>query len=322
MLLGVLATLVVAEGLVRALGVPPRVQVVRAAARPELTWHGDVPLWPRAAAAPRHHWDCLEQRPDAPVVLVLGDSILAGVFIEPERVWSRLVEQGWSEGEPPCLLNLAEAGYSLQNEVLSAELAAERVSPDHLIVELWRNAGWDYTRVGDTAYRFRGLQRSADGTPNPLGLPGTLHRSLLPRSRLYELTTLAVAPSLPEKPERGLYRQTLLRRLEDLQHLADQHDASMLFVGVPELDRPFAQHAEERIAWSAKQADQGDVLARTWARERGHGVVELDELLAAAGQDHEAIRLDACCHYNEVGQGAVARALTPAIEHLVTPREP
>jgi hypothetical protein len=81
---------------------------------------------------------------------------------------------------------------------------------------------------------------------------------------------------------------------------AHEADAEVLAVQLPRLDRPFAD--------TAAKPDVGrHMVLEAAARAGAHTMV-----LARHLQDHdvEAVRLDTCCHYNDVGHQALAQVFT------------
>lgn len=320
-LLGTALTLGLGEGLVRLLSPKPRVQVVRPGARNlDLQWVGDVPVWTDPHATARYNRDCLTEHPDAVRIVVLGDSIFAGAGVLADEVWPLALQEALPF--QACVIDLAESGYGMQNELVVAREALPDIQPDLVIWELWENSSWGYTRVGDTAYRFRAMVVGDDGTPNPLGLPTGLHRTLLPSSRLYELATLALADIQPDQTYKHRRRRRLLADFEAAEALTAEVGADMMVVGCPSLSVPFDEHVTRRRALWERVPDHALAATTRWAVERGHPMVWLDEALAARGEDHLALRHDACCHYSPEGHRVVAEVLVPVVAGLVGPQAP
>ena len=324
LLLAITVTLLLSEGLVRVVSPRPRVQVVRPGVQPGqvIEVRDGVPLWYHERDAPRWNLDCLQERPDAPRVLVTGDSILAGVSVTPNRVWSRRLEALWTDGEAPCLVNVAEPGFSFDNELAAARKVVERVQPDLVIMQYWRGSTWDYAAVGGTAYRFSQLRVGADGTPNPFSVPGPVHRWLLPRSRLYEYGLLAVADQL-DVIEALLHDKAQVQRyLTAFHDLAREHDAQLMIVFPPRLNTSFDLHARKRNALWTRESDQPGALALAYAREHDLPYLLWDEALAERDADHMELRLDECCHFNDDGHGVLAEIMLPPLQDALRPAPP
>ncbi|MCB9665175.1 MAG: hypothetical protein H6732_13780 [Alphaproteobacteria bacterium] len=308
--LALLATLVLAEGLLRVVQPRPRVQVVRSGLRDgldfALRWVDGVPVWPSPADDLRHNRGCVDD-PERTRWLVLGSSILAADGLAPEEAFSLRLQEALGEaGRPACVVNLAEGAYTFQNQAAVAAEALPEVRPDVVLWEIWANSPGTWVRVGDTAYRFQHLAVSEDGTPNPLGLPGTLHRGLLGTSRLYEAGVLALVAA-QEPVSTGEWERLLATALPDALAAVRAQGATLVLALAPPLDQPFA-------AWTAaRRRAEGLTLAawytrvEAWARAEGVAVVALDELLA--DHDVEALRLDPCCHYDVAGQQVLGDAL-------------
>lgn len=323
-LLGIVVTLVLGEVLIRVLSPKPRAQVVRQGALREQNIEFDegIPLWYHNDDTARRNWACLEERPDAPTVLFLGDSIFAGVSVPADKVWTRLMEDRWPSRPAPCMLNLAQPGYSFHNELQVAKRAVERFQPDLVVVEYWLGSLWDYTVLHDTAYRFSHIELDSAGAPNPwLNIPA-LNAWLMPRSRLYEYATLAIAIPMDPTDDSNHMNGQSRRYLAEFHDLATAQGAEMMLVFPPKLDRDFPTHQSVREAIWTEQPGHPSAAAARWAREQGHAVVIWDAELAARGEDYLEIRLDPCCHFNDQGQEVLAEVMLPHIQAALTPPPP
>lgn len=309
--LGILLTLLLAEGAMRVIAPPPRAQVIRPGARASLTVYVEdgVPLWYHERDAPRRNRACIEARPEAPRILALGDSIFAGVSVPPDRVWTRRLEAIWPEGPTPCILNLAEPGYSFHNELQVARREMPTLEPDLVILEFWPGSLWDYTLLSGTAYRFSGMFLDETGSPNPFLTPQPLHAWLFPRSRLYEFASMAIAIPLHAKANVVHTRAQAERYFDAFTELTEAHDAQLLFVSATPLDRPFDDLVATRTGNWSRDPSQAHAVFDAMAKDAGIPHVMLDERLAARGEDHLAIRLDPCCHFNDGGQQVLAEVL-------------
>lgn len=328
--LALTAAALVAELAVRAINPTPRVQVFRpgdrtgAAGDRVMVNEGGIPTWTFPDAAPRYNLDCPTRHPNAPRVLVLGSSIFAGVSIEPERVFTRLLDTQLFPGEPVCVLNLAEPAYSFQNQAQVLRKHIEALQPDLIVWEMWSNSPWPYQMVGDTAYRFHSLIVGEDGTPNPLRTWPPLHRWLLPRSRVYELTVLTLATELhPAWNHRHVVGFTAGELRTTLRWVTEELQVPVLAVFCPKLDRSFEQQRDGR----GTDDDADAAYAHYRLMDQALQAIEvptlhLDERFIELGVTPEQVRLDPCCHYNEAGQQVLVDAIAPTLRAMLRPPAP
>jgi hypothetical protein len=304
--LALAATVVLAEVGLRLVRPTPRVQIVRAGVLTELdpgeVAGDDVPLWRTSFDDPRHNEACLEDNPGARVWVVLGSSILAADGLAPSAAFNlALQERLRPELGPLCILNLAEGGYTFDNQLAVAREAIPRLEPELVLWEVWENSPFRWAMVGGHAYRFQHVAVGADGLPNPMGVPSAVHRTLFSRSRLYEYSVLALVER-PADAASDPWNSLLDDRLDEARALVEAY-GELVVVFAPHLDMPF----EERIA--AREArtsplDRHYADVEQWARGRGVESVYLDVLLRDL--DVTDVRLDPCCHYNVEGHLALA----------------
>lgn len=323
LVLGLLVTLALAEGMLRALNPTPRVQIVRPGVRPgadtELAvgvsyalLHG-APTWPSPEDAPRHHWECLDRPEASPRVLVLGSSILAASGLTPEEAFSVDLEARLrAEGLDPCVMNLSEGAYTFQSQRALAEEYIPKLRPDLVIWEVWENSPHDFSIVDGAAWRFQGM-RLRGGLPDAFGLPPAVAGPLFRASRLYQYAAVALGPT-----DTGGLKRTWIdfgeRRVPEAEALVARGGADLLWVFCPRLDRPFAESAAER------HAAEPPPLARHYADAAvamEAPRIYLEDLLV--DDRVEDLRQDTCCHYAPAGQRRLAEVLAPLVLEAVSP---
>jgi hypothetical protein len=325
-LLGLLATAVAGEVLVRAWTPTPRIQIFRPEGdlkreEPRIVEVDDgVPTWSFPSAAPRYDLDCPTRHPDALRVVVLGSSIFAGVSVDPTKVFTQQLAQTLFPGEHVCVMNLAEPAYSFQNQAKVAERYLETLRPDLVVWEIWGNSPWPYKVLDGTAYRFRSLIVGEDGTPNPLRTWPPLHRWLIPRSRLYELAVLSLAVEMhPAWIRRHVATYADGPFTDTLRWVTDELQIPVLAVFCPTLDRPFAEQRDARLHPDPKRRDERYIELERVVDALRLPKLHLDARFAELGVQPEDIRLDPCCHYDEGGQAVLAEAVAPEIRSLLRP---
>lgn len=309
-MLALASTLGMAEALLRVLQPRPRIQVVRSGLHDGLDLVvrlvEGVPVWPSASAEPRHNRACLDDPTRAPW-LVLGSSIFAADGLPPEQAFSLRLQDALEQGgERTCVLNLAEGAYTFQNQAAVAREVLAGVRPRVVLWEIWANSPGTWVTLGDTSYRFQHLAVSDDGTPNPLAVPGPLHRALLTGSRLYEAGVLALVEA-QEPASTGEWERLLARDLPAAHEAVRATGAQLVLVLAPPLERPFAAWTQARREATGRTLEAWYGEVERWAATEGVPTVALDELLA--DHDVEDLRLDTCCHYNPDGQRAVGEVL-------------
>ncbi|MGC6515061.1 MAG: hypothetical protein ACON4N_11240 [Myxococcota bacterium] len=316
----------IAEMSVRYLAPQPPVQIVRErphsvdpAMNNQLRPLRGSWVWSRAYDAPRHNASCRNDHPDAPVVLVLGSSIFAGVGLIPQVTFGVVMQEALSTDAPVCVINLAEPAFSFdsQRALLQEELSRGRV--DVVLLEMWRNSAWYYTLLGDAAYRLRSLP--VDEAGYPLGLlGGTLHHYLFEHSRFWELATLqfasrgstlgastVVSRSFAEERWRTFATSELKPALEE----AEQQGAQVVIAYAPPLNAQFSTMSQQRqTLFSSSPAAEYASVVEVAAAE-GWRQVFLEDLLI--DQDVAQVRKDTCCHYNATGHQLLGERLAPLI---------
>lgn len=324
-LLGLASTalvLLAVELAVRTWADPPqRTQVLRPSREIRMETLDGVPTWSSPAhSATRWRLECAAERPQADAVVAFGSSILAAVSVEPEQAWSALLQAALDAAPPgpgpaPCVHNLAETAFGHEQKVAVARHRLPTLRPRLLIWEVWGTDTARYVQVGDNAIRLGDLAVDDSGLPNPLDLPAPLNRWLLARSATWLRVVIGLSPEV--RPSPGQLEPAWIYG-EDLPALhagLAPQGVELLLVAAPPLHQPFAASAAE---WSELERQAAAFAART----PGVHMLRLAEELVE--EDHEALRLDPCCHYNEAGNRAVARVLEEAIRPLLAapPQQP
>lgn len=302
LLLGLAAAAAVGEVAVRLLDPSPRTQIVRPHPERTLAVVDGVPLWRHAEPAWQALWgeDCVMPA-DGHVVSLVGDSILQVTETTPDV--NVAVPLAATLGPSWCVRNVAQAGFVAEQKAVLAHDQLTRHHPDVLVWGVWGERG-HVVDLGGSYYGVGGYETDDDGFPvwPSVPVPAALHHALFLHSRLYAYAVLTLAPT---------------ERFDDVLPLFDgvlaharETGTTLLLVVLPELERPFGE--------PPVVVDVVQQRVRAWAAE--HHVPLVDVGQAWAGRlDHEAVRLDACCHYNAAGHAALAELLAPAIEELARP---
>ncbi|HMV65277.1 MAG TPA: hypothetical protein PKA64_00405, partial [Myxococcota bacterium] len=224
-------------------------------------------------------------------LVLTGDSILyiTGTSDPADNVAARL--QALLDARDPgwCVINVAHSAYSAAQKQAALADVASRTPIDRAVWEVW-GEGPTYARLGDDLYAVGSYARDADGFPwTPL--PAPLNGWLFTHSRAWEYGALALGADTATEDLLQHHRRAL--------DLAAARGFPIDFVFFPDLKGPFGSPPHTRHAVHAP--------LRALLAERGSAVADMGALLV--GEDHEALRLDPCCHYNARGHDAVARAL-------------
>lgn len=281
------------EGAMRLLDPAPRTQIIRPVEVERSmvvgTLGGEPVWWSRDPA-----WQALRDPPcfegaDAEVrrLVLVGDSILdqTGGRDADENVAARLQAQ---LGDGVCVVNLAHAGYSAAQKAVTLLDLMDRGRVDAVLWEVWGEAP-TYRWVGDEIVAVGGYALDDAGTPAVPGVPPAANAWLFGHSRAWQFTVLALGAGRATEDLTRWHRVVLDR-------LAVAGTPLTFFV-FPDLKGPFGEPARTRHA--------AHPPLRALAAERGVAVVEVGERLRE--EDHLALRLDPCCHYNVRGHEVLAR---------------
>lgn len=290
---------VTAEVTIRLWSPAPRTQIIRLHDGHNRVVYQEVegvPLWRQADPAWLALADppCLKAPETRRTLALTGDSILyiTGTPDPQDNVGPRLQrlldarEPGW------CVVNLAHSAWSAAQKAASLLELSRRAHIDHVIWEVW-GEGPTYTRVGDSLYATGTYSRDDQGVPQLpwLPLPSLLHRSLFRHSRAWEYTTLALGADTAQ--------DDVLRHHQAALDLAAREGFVIDFLFFPDLKGPFGEPPRTRHA--------AHPPLRALLTSRGAPSADVGDLLR--DQDHLALRLDPCCHYNARGHEVVAGLL-------------
>jgi len=298
--LGLVAGLMITEGLVRWFKPRPRVQMVRGYG---LHLVGGVPVW--EYSADRYNRECAVQHPERTRVLFFGSSITFGSGLRADETFTTALETALNRFRPTpgfCVMNFAQAGFSFEQKYAVARIEVERYQPALIMWEDW--VEWmDYSMVGETAYGTSGYKIRPDGFIGMAGVPDTLNRALLLHSRFYEYLTLALGEGTPRPPGDAEARVFAATRLPRVVQLAQDVHAKLVLYPTPPLDRPFSETAATLPDWHSIIVDFG----------HAHGVPVYPLQRELIDQDYVRVRQDSCCHYNAEGH----RALVPVMQRII-----
>lgn len=291
-----LGSLAVAEGVLRTQR-PPRIQAVFPDQAELSVVDGEV-FWRSHSRGEREREDCVAEEGGAKAV-ILGSSILFGVQLDfPDTLGAHL--------EPVlggCVVNLAQPASSFSTQAATARSRLAALSPEIVIWEVWKNSPNGFLMLGDTAYNFGNLDVDETGVPSPFGLSSDLNRALFSRLALYRFAVLTQAADRPQGVGGArAWREFAETALAEMRELAG--DARLILPMMPPLSVPFAD--------SAARPPSGYVAFREEAARVG--IETVDVAAAMAGEDHEALRLDPCCHLNAAGQAVLGQVLIDFFE--------
>lgn len=276
--------------------------------QPGASWNPAVPYW--ELSRDRINLPCVEQRPEARRVLFLGDSIFYGHALPSEALFSHIAQQRLDDSlaeASPCLSNYAQNGFTGQQMLALAEVLIPALKPAVLFWEAWWSAGNSYTIIGKSAYGLDAVEVGPDGCPNPFGLPSSVNRGLFQRSRLFEFVVLSLARRV-EVDADVHWMPTFLERTRRVKELADAHGVQMVLVVATGLESPFdaPSGATRKLESIAGRVAAGIDVPVLFLRE------------ALAGNDHQRVRLDACCHLNAEGHQVLADVFDAQIRMRLT----
>lgn len=294
-MISLLGSLAVAEVVLRGRSLP-RVQAVFPDQAELITVDGEV-FWRSHSRGDREQAACVAREGRAAVV-ILGSSILFGVQLDASETLGAHLESV-VDG---CVVNLAQPASSFQTQAATARHTLAALSPKLVIWEVWQNSPSAFTVINGVAYNFGNLSRDEAGVPSPLGVPPTINRTLFGLSSLYRFATIYQATERPEvQGGSAAWEDFTARALPQLLALAG--DARIILPMMPPLSAPFAQTA-------ARPPPGYAVFA---AAAQAQGIETIDVAAALVDADHEALRLDPCCHLNAAGQAALGAVIAARI---------
>ncbi|MFT5684325.1 MAG: hypothetical protein ACI8RZ_005266 [Myxococcota bacterium] len=311
-LISLVGSLLVAEGVLRTRPTP-RIQSV-SPNQADLTVRDGEISWRSRSRGEREQVDCVAEKGGAEKggaekggaeIVILGSSILFGVQLDyPDTLGAHL-----SKSVDGCVVNLAQPASSFATQAATAQHALPDLSPSVVIWEIWQNSPNQFAMVGASAYNFGNLAVDAGGVPSPFGLPVGLNRALFGHSALYRFAVLTQATEATGSQTGsnlwGTFSGAALDRLTELTG-----PAKLILPMMPPLSASFAQ--------TAARPPPGYAIFRAEAKRRG--IATLDIAAALTTHDHEALRLDPCCHLNAAGQEVLAAVLAEEVARVLSDR--
>lgn len=301
LVVGIASGFLLTEIAVRWLNPRPPTQVVRLLEQPQpyrpSLRHGE-PVW--KASADREHTRCAELHPDRTRIFVFGDSITYGINIDPDQVFSAILETALNQSRPDpgfCVMNFAQPGFGFDQSYAVASDEIARWKPALVLWENWSDLR-KYVLVRDTAYLVNPpyvspserLLVRPDGSFGFDFVPAAPNRWLFDHSRLYEMLVLRWGQREPAPPS-----WSLGARYDHLKTLVDANGAKLVIFVATALDRPF-----ETLA---RQSPASDVVR--FASQRAVPLYRLAEELK--GENYLALRMDAVGHFSVAGHAALAK---------------
>ena len=275
---------------------PPRVQAVFPD-QAELVDIGGEISWRSHSRGEREREACVEREGGAEAV-ILGSSILFGVQLD----WPDTLGAHLEKALGGCVVNLAQPASSFQPQVATARHTLPVLDPDIVVWEIWQNSPNSFTLIGDIAYNFGHLEVDEGGVPSPFGVSVGLNRALFSRSALWRFVTLTQAAE-QSVGANGAAMWKSFASDAITQMRAVSGDARIILPLMPPLSAPFADSA-------ANPPPGYDAMLQVAS---ARGVETIDVARSLIGHDHEALRLDPCCHLNAAGQAALAEVVMDAI---------
>ena len=162
--------------------------------------------------------------------------------------------------------------------------------------------------LGGVSYDLRRYRVDHEGYPVLwwLPIPGFVHQPLFRWSRAWEYTVLALGPE-------GERWGGVPPEFDEVKRLADACGVQLALAFLPELSRPFGEPPDV--------VDETHRSLKSWASTNGVPTVDVGQAFKGS-YDHEAIRLDPCCHYNDAGHEALARLFLDWIPQLMPEPSP
>lgn len=300
-------TALVAEALSRA--VPDaRIQQVNLTAVDSQRHHGSITWRTHDSDAKRMGAPC----DDRPNVLLLGSSITYGSGLDSADSLRPLLA---AQLPDYCVQSVAQPAYVFENQHAELQRQLDIAPPDVVVWEVWHNLPNAYTVAGDIALNTGSLARDDSGLPPaPIAVSDTLHHWLMARASLWRRLVVQVAPANPLPTAHKLQHLHDTALGPDLDELVQRGIPVVLWF-TPPLDQPFvettvAKQAAYQALWTDLQ-EHADVYTIDMAAE-----------LAQTGLDHEAARVDQCCHYSALGSQAVATVLANQLRQLQDNQQP
>jgi lysophospholipase L1-like esterase len=316
---GLLAGLLIAEAVVRALHLAPDVGFVevgryRLSADPRLGYEMVPHLARQGTAIDQYHFASrsnslgfrdrehpLRKRPGTYRILVLGDSIAQGMLVDDDRsIFPAVLEERLrARGVAAEVLNFSVTGYNTMQEVETLKHRGLDYEPDLVLLAYCLN---------DTERVDGGLMQALEERERSSGRRRLNAARLNPwfaRSALYRLVCTRVFPPAADAGDDRLDRDTVAEELDELAFLSRAHHFEVLVAIFPRFDAlvpyPFGeQHA----------------VIRRLASEHGFAWVDLlHAFQRCALADRKPVAVDTV-HPSASGHACAAVAIDEAIARL------
>jgi hypothetical protein len=309
--LGALLSLMLVEGLARAVLPPPRAQLVGPIVGIELlhtpwgtTWQSDDADVNPVSCPGR------APQPDDLHVVLVGSSILHGAgLVDPVDRPGAALYRALAAKVPGrvCVEVIAVSGSTFSTQLpLARHTLSGRPKADLLIWELWYNTPSALTDLGGLLVNSGTVAADDGGPPNPLNLPTTVHHRLFARSMAYVQLSLGFAPTHNPRLKDPWIR-FLDEGLDEAERLAEEQAEALVWLAMPSLDKPFR----------AQVAAPAESYQRVQAALDARGVPFWSAAALWADTPPETIRLDPCCHYSAVGAERLGALLAGPILTIV-----
>lgn len=303
-----LVTLLVAEGMTRALHPrPPRQVLYEGMEGLEIDVEAGVPVWRVEAEQHRTRSTCAE---GSPGLAFAGDSVFAAVtdgWVESWTFTERLAQRWASERPELCVHDLSVSGYGPEQALIRLQRAHREHGLRWAVVGVYKASG-DWTQAGRYHIKTTPMAVTEAGLPD-LGIPvgEELHRVLLGRSALWRHLSLVWATRWHQQARDDARS---MKAYLDIQRWAQAHEVAVLWTLWPSLDQPF----EASLPGRGKRARWMHALGER-LEEEGERVIWIASLLRDVGLD--GIAGDRCCHYTQACHDLLAERLLPSVEALI-----
>lgn len=244
-------------------------------------------------------------------IVGIGDSIMNGSFIPPEKTYMAMMEETLkNKGMRAITLDLSIPGYNfLQEASLYLDVARE-MNPDLIVIHSWEDDMREYKIVGDKVFDLENYSR--DGFIHTIPLPDAANQFLITRSRFYQLASFQLMKfKYRGLNEGGGEEQKVYELFNEMLESVGGDGSKILFLLSPRLDQGPIE------SFTATNNHSGFYLTIQDMAERNNArALELGILLN--GIDGSEIGVDQC-HFNEKGHKLLAERLSDYILKEIKP---
>jgi len=320
---GVLFSLLLAELVVRALGLAPAIVPIelgrfQLSSNPKIGYE-PIPNFDYEGDTLRHFQyrgasnrlgfrgpiDPEAKAPGSYRIVVLGDSVTEGIgFDEYDDLYTAKLERALREaGVDAQVLNFGVSGYNTQQEVETLKDKALALEPDLVILAYVLN-----DTQGPYYRMLQPLLDESNNEQNPHAVGGLAERALV-HSALYRLVRYRLLAPTPEEEQELTFEQyatgnTVARYIEELRQLSEQHGFQVLVVVFPKgNDRSF----------TAYPFREEHAFIRELASEQGFRVLDLLPAFAVCARENEKSIFRDNLHPNRRGHSCAAKAIAEFI---------